>query len=138
MPQRGTDDSLYDLMTHIYNESSLKKIVLMVSLDIEGACNNTWWPAIRNQLLTHKCPANLYGMVIAYLIDWEVVVCYAGGESRKMTSKGCIQDSIAGPIFWNLVLTTRTRRPRRIRAGVRGRRGPHVFWTVGLGTGGGS
>ncbi|GBP80052.1 RNA-directed DNA polymerase from mobile element jockey [Eumeta japonica] len=62
MPQRGTEDSLYDLMTHIYNELSLKKIILMVSLDIEGAFDNAWWPAIRNQLLAHKCPVNLYGM----------------------------------------------------------------------------
>ncbi|GBP18798.1 Putative 115 kDa protein in type-1 retrotransposable element R1DM [Eumeta japonica] len=34
----------------------------------------------------------------------EVVVRYTGGEFRKETSKGCIQGSIAGPTFWNLVL----------------------------------
>ncbi|GBP88699.1 Putative 115 kDa protein in type-1 retrotransposable element R1DM [Eumeta japonica] len=34
----------------------------------------------------------------------EVVVRYAGGEFRKGTSKGCIQGSIAGPTFCNLVL----------------------------------
>ncbi|GBP92806.1 Retrovirus-related Pol polyprotein from type-1 retrotransposable element R1 [Eumeta japonica] len=43
-------------------------------------------------------------MVMGYLRDREVVVRYAGGESRRMTSKGCIQGSIAGPTFWNLVL----------------------------------
>ncbi|GBP80892.1 RNA-directed DNA polymerase from mobile element jockey [Eumeta japonica] len=85
MPQRGREDSLYDLMTHIYNELSLKKIILMVSLEIEGAFDNVWWPAIRNQLLAHKCPVNLYSMVMGYLRDREVVVRYAGGESRKMT-----------------------------------------------------
>ncbi|GBP65867.1 Putative 115 kDa protein in type-1 retrotransposable element R1DM [Eumeta japonica] len=69
-----------------------------------GAFDNAWWPAIRNQLLVHKCPVNLYGMVMGYLRDREVVVRYAGGESRRMTSKGCIQGSIAGPTFWNLVL----------------------------------
>ncbi|GBP10273.1 Putative 115 kDa protein in type-1 retrotransposable element R1DM [Eumeta japonica] len=104
MPQRGTEDSLYDLMTHIYNELSLKKIILMVSLDIEGAFDNAWWPAIRSQLLAHKCPVNLYGMVMGYLRDREVVVRYAGGESRRMTSKDCIQGSIVSPTFWNLVL----------------------------------
>ncbi|GBP96472.1 hypothetical protein EVAR_48135_1 [Eumeta japonica] len=88
----------------------------MVSLDIEGAFDNAWWPALRNQLLVHKCPVNLYGMVMGYLRDREVVVRYAGGESRRMTSKGCIQGSIAG---------------------VRGRRGPDVFRTVSLSTGGG-
>ncbi|GBP93914.1 Putative 115 kDa protein in type-1 retrotransposable element R1DM [Eumeta japonica] len=38
------------------------------------------------------------------LPERRVVVRYAGGESRRMTSKGCIQGSIAGPTFWNLVL----------------------------------
>ncbi|GBP24164.1 Putative 115 kDa protein in type-1 retrotransposable element R1DM [Eumeta japonica] len=38
-------------------------------------------------------------MVRDYLCDPEV-----GGEYRKSTSKGCIQGSIAGPTFWNLIL----------------------------------
>ncbi|GBP47896.1 hypothetical protein EVAR_33613_1 [Eumeta japonica] len=32
--------------------------------NIEEAFDNAWWPAIRNQLPAHKCPANLYGMVM--------------------------------------------------------------------------
>ncbi|GBP05733.1 Retrovirus-related Pol polyprotein from type-1 retrotransposable element R1 [Eumeta japonica] len=47
-------------------------------------------------------PVNLHGLVRGYLRDREVVVKYAGG--RKGTSKGCIQGSIAGPTFWNLIL----------------------------------
>ncbi|GBP88383.1 Putative 115 kDa protein in type-1 retrotransposable element R1DM [Eumeta japonica] len=140
MLQRGTEDSLYDLMTHIHNELNLKRIIVMVSLDIERAFDNAWWPAIRNQLLAHKCPVNLRGMVIGYLRDREVVVRYAGGEFRKRTSKGCIQGSIAGPTFWKSrpgLLTPRTRGPRCISSGVRGRRGPDVFRTVGLSTVGG-
>ncbi|GBP72191.1 Putative 115 kDa protein in type-1 retrotransposable element R1DM [Eumeta japonica] len=43
-------------------------------------------------------------MVMGYLRDREVVVRYAGGEFRKETSKGCIQGSIAGQTFRNLVL----------------------------------
>ncbi|GBP96046.1 hypothetical protein EVAR_63145_1 [Eumeta japonica] len=45
-PQRGTEDALYNLMTYIHKESKAKKIVLMVSLDIEGAfdkaCATHW------------------------------------------------------------------------------------------------
>ncbi|GBP21029.1 Putative 115 kDa protein in type-1 retrotransposable element R1DM [Eumeta japonica] len=74
MPQRGTEDAFYDLMTYIYKELNLK-IVLMVSLDIEGAFDNAWWPALKAQLLAYNCPVNLFGM-----------------------------GSIAGPTFWNLIL----------------------------------
>ncbi|GBP43535.1 Retrovirus-related Pol polyprotein from type-1 retrotransposable element R1 [Eumeta japonica] len=43
---------------------------------------------------------------MGYQRDREVVVCYAGGQSRKMISKGCIQGSIAGLTFWNHVLNS--------------------------------
>ncbi|GBP65862.1 Putative 115 kDa protein in type-1 retrotransposable element R1DM [Eumeta japonica] len=75
----------------------------MVSLDIEGAFDNAWWPALKAQLLAYNCPVNLYGMVREYLRDREVIVRYAGGESRR-TCKGCKQGSTAGPTFWNLIL----------------------------------
>ncbi|GBP19486.1 Putative 115 kDa protein in type-1 retrotransposable element R1DM [Eumeta japonica] len=54
-PQRGTKNVLYDLMTHIYKELNLKKIILTVSLDIEGAFDNAWWPALKTQLHAHNC-----------------------------------------------------------------------------------
>ncbi|GBP33038.1 Putative 115 kDa protein in type-1 retrotransposable element R1DM [Eumeta japonica] len=98
-PQRGTEDALYDLMTYIYKELNLKKIILMVSLEIEGAFDNAWWSALETQLRAQNCPVNLHGMVRGYLWDREVVVRYAGGECRKGTSKGCIQGSIVGPTF---------------------------------------
>ncbi|GBP04181.1 hypothetical protein EVAR_19130_1 [Eumeta japonica] len=91
----------------------------MVSLDI-GAPSTTrggrrWRPSALG------CPVNLHGLVRGYLRDREVVVKYAGGVQER-DFKGCIQGSIAGPTFWNLILdsTPRTRGTRRIRAGVRG------------------
>ncbi|GBO98310.1 hypothetical protein EVAR_84190_1 [Eumeta japonica] len=92
MPQRGTEDSLYDLMTHIHNELNLKRIIVMVSLDIEGAFDNAWWPALRNQLLVHKCPVNLYGMVMGYLRDREafaddVVLMFSGQSASALEAE---------------------------------------------------
>ncbi|GBP26931.1 RNA-directed DNA polymerase from mobile element jockey [Eumeta japonica] len=40
--QRGTENVLYDLLIYIFVELNLKKIVLMVSLDIEGDFDNVW------------------------------------------------------------------------------------------------
>ncbi|GBP83991.1 Dihydroorotate dehydrogenase [Eumeta japonica] len=45
-------------------------------------------------------------MVRRYPRDREMIVRYAGGESRRRTLKGCIQGSIAGPTFWSLILDT--------------------------------
>lgn len=104
MPQRGTEDALYDLVSRIRSELKLKKIVIVISLDIEGAFDNAWWPALKNQLATRKCPKNLYGMVSSYLRDRKVKVNYAGAEYERSTTKGCVQGSIGGPTFWNLLL----------------------------------
>ncbi|XP_050670435.1 uncharacterized protein LOC126969152 [Leptidea sinapis] len=76
----------------------------MVSLDIEGAFDSAWWPAIKHQLAARKCPRNLYSTVCSYLNDREVIIRYAGAECVRPTTKGCVQGSIGGPIFWNLLI----------------------------------
>ncbi|GBP32952.1 hypothetical protein EVAR_20132_1 [Eumeta japonica] len=45
----------------------------MVSLDIEGAFDNAWWPVLKTELLAYKCPVILYSVVRRYLRDWKDV-----------------------------------------------------------------
>lgn len=104
MPQRGTEDALYDLVGHLRAEIKAKKIVLLISLDIEGAFDNAWWPALKRQMVVKNCPKNLYALVASYLEDRIIRVNYARATSEKGTTKGCVQGSIAGPTFWNLIL----------------------------------
>ncbi|CAK1585006.1 unnamed protein product [Parnassius mnemosyne] len=104
MPQRSTEDSLYEMMQHIKAKIKSKKLVLLVSLDIEGAFDNAWWPAVRCALAKTGCPINLRRLIDSYLKDRSVCVKYSGAEWVKKTSKGCVQGSIGGPIFWNLLL----------------------------------
>lgn len=104
MPQRGTEDALYDLVEHIKKGVNSKNIVLLVSLDIEGAFDNAWWPALKDNLAKKRCPTNLYEMVNSYLNDRKVKVNYAGAAYEKETTKGCVQGSIGGPTFWNVIL----------------------------------
>lgn len=104
VPQRSTEDALYDLKQHVESNLKRKEIIVMISLDIEGAFDNTWWPAIKKQLAVKKCPPNLRHLTDNYFENRKVVVGYAGKTHAKATSKGCVQGSIAGPTFWNLVL----------------------------------
>ncbi|KAJ2937353.1 hypothetical protein O0L34_g19237 [Tuta absoluta] len=102
VPQRCTEDSLYDLLQHINKNSKLINVV--VSLDIEGAFDSAWWPAIKTQLLEKGCPYNLRKLLASYLTDREVCVRYGGSEYIKATTKGCVQGSIGGPTLWNVLL----------------------------------
>ncbi|XP_049874511.1 uncharacterized protein LOC126372706 [Pectinophora gossypiella] len=104
MPQKSTEDSLYDLVNYIRQKIKAKKLVTLVSLDIEGAFDNAWWPAIRVRLAEEKCPANIRRVLDSYLRDRQVTVRYGGEQYTKATTKGCVQGSIGGPILWNLLL----------------------------------
>lgn len=104
MPQKSTEDSLYNLMSYIRTNIDNHKIVTLISLDIEGAFDNAWWPAIRVRLAEENCPINLRRVMDSYLTNRKVNVRYAGKEFSRDTSKGCVQGSIGGPILWNLLL----------------------------------
>ncbi|GBP79457.1 hypothetical protein EVAR_48920_1 [Eumeta japonica] len=71
----------------------------------------------------------------------EVVVRYTGGEFRKVTSKDCIQGSIASAIFRNQVLDSLLRELGDLggtaNSGTFAADVVFVFRTVGLITGGG-
>ncbi|CAH2097271.1 unnamed protein product [Euphydryas editha] len=49
-------------------------------------------------------------MVASYLQDRRVIVNYARATSEKETTKGCVQGSIGGPTFWNLILDSLLRK----------------------------
>ncbi|CAK1589561.1 unnamed protein product [Parnassius mnemosyne] len=104
MPQRSTEDSLYDMIRIIKDELKRKKLIILVSLDIEGAFDNAWWPAIKCRLAETGCPKNLRRLIDSYLEDRTVCIRYTGAEWAKKTTKGCVQGSIGGPLFWNLLL----------------------------------
>ncbi|XP_069365327.1 uncharacterized protein [Maniola hyperantus] len=104
VPQRSTEDALCDLVNHIREQINNKNIVTLVSLDIEGAFDSAWWPAIKDQLHKMNCPKNLKRLINSYFENRQVQVTYAGKTVIKPTTKGCVQGSIGGPIFWNLLL----------------------------------
>ncbi|KAK2574822.1 hypothetical protein KPH14_012975, partial [Odynerus spinipes] len=64
-------------------KSTVKKYVVAVFVDIQGAFDNLWWPAIRNRVV---------------LVRSESV------KIEKNMEKGCPQGSVIGPNAWNWCL----------------------------------
>ncbi|CAK1577839.1 unnamed protein product [Parnassius mnemosyne] len=103
-PQRSTEDALYDSITIIKQGLKKKALVVIVSLDIEGAFDNAWWPAIVSQLNSKRIDTSMLKIISSYLSEREICLKYAGHAIQKPTNKGCIQGSTYGPMLWNVLL----------------------------------
>ncbi|XP_046975349.1 uncharacterized protein LOC124541478 [Vanessa cardui] len=103
-PQRSTEDALYDAVELIQEGVRKKIIVAVISLDIEGAFDNAWWPMILKQLIDKEIDNDLFCILSSYLSEREIVVNYAGTQATRKTDRGCIQGSTGGPLMWNLLM----------------------------------
>ena len=101
--QKSTEDAIHELIDLALDKRK-ENIVALISLDIEGAFDNAWWPHLLNELRRQNTPNNLLRLTRSYLTNRKVRVDYAGSEVNKSTTKGCIQGSTCGPFFFNVVL----------------------------------
>ncbi|KAK9744057.1 Reverse transcriptase (RNA-dependent DNA polymerase) [Popillia japonica] len=83
--KRGTTEAILELKE--FTEDSLRPgdVVVVVSLDLKGAFDAAWWPAIIKSLKDSKL-ANLQ---------------LAGVKVEEKVTRGCPQESCCGPGFWN-------------------------------------
>ena len=51
-----------------------RRVVVMTSLDVKGAFDAAWWPAILQGLREAKCPRNLYQLTLDYFKDRRAVM----------------------------------------------------------------
>lgn len=80
MSQKSTEDSLYTLIKHVKGKLEQKKLITMVSLDIEGVFDSARWPAIVVRMAEEKCPVNLWKLIGSYLRDRKISVRYGGEQ----------------------------------------------------------
>ena len=106
--QSSTVDALNNAIEVIKSARSGPKAgrreVLAVSLDIKAAFDNAWWPAIFERLRRTGCPNNIYKLVQSYFVGRSVRLRYADAETTKAMTRGCVQGSVCGPTFWNVIL----------------------------------
>lgn len=100
----STTDALNTAISKIKEAKKNKKLVIAISLDIKAAFDNAWWPVLFKRLKRIKCPKNLYKIILNYVQNRRVILNYADITVSKIMSRGCIQGSVCGPLFWNLIL----------------------------------
>ena len=99
-----TTDAILKL--HQTIENGDLKYIAALFVDISGAFDNLWWPALLVRLEEQKIPKHLYDVLKDYLSQRWVEVQTPLGTYAKPVTKGCPQASVLGPFLWNLVMDT--------------------------------
>ena len=87
-PQRNAEAALYDLVNHLRNGFKHKLLSLGISLDIRGAFDGAWWPAIKYQLADKGCPVYIRRLVDSYLENRRVRVHMLTKSTAELQTKG--------------------------------------------------
>jgi hypothetical protein len=101
-PPKSTTDAAMAVKQFIEPELERGRVVIMASLDVRGAFDAAWWPAILKGLRDAKCPRNLYQLMQEYFRETRAVISINSSKMEKNITKGCPQGSCCGPGFWNL------------------------------------
>lgn len=97
---RSTQDAV-NAVKHLV-DSATSRYVLGLMVDIAGAFDNLWWPALFSRLREIGCPRPLYECLTAYCSDRIARLSAPGTVVSKVITKGCPQGSVCGPVFWDL------------------------------------
>jgi hypothetical protein len=101
-PQKSTTDAAMAVKQFIEPELEKGKVVIMASLDVKGAFDAAWWPAILKGLRDAKCPQNLYRLTQDYFRERRAIISFNSNTVEKNITKGCPQGSCCGPGLWNI------------------------------------
>lgn len=102
--QKSTVDALREAISKVRTAKANKEHVIAVSLDIQAAFDNAWWPVLFKRLKIMHCPKNYYCLIHNYIQDRTINLHFADQTQSKVMTKGCVQGSVCGPLFWNIIL----------------------------------
>ena len=74
-------------------------VVVMASLDVKGAFDAAWWPAVLNGLREARCPQNLYRLKQDYFREKIAVISINSAKWRRKLLKASHKGHAADPDF---------------------------------------
>ena len=99
-------DAIEVVKSHLQRARERRRYGAAVFLDIRGAFDHAWWPAIKVEIARKGCPDNIWGLMTDYLKDRRATVEIAGVRKYCNVERGCPQGSRSGPGLWNILYGT--------------------------------
>ncbi|UYV78647.1 hypothetical protein LAZ67_16002265, partial [Cordylochernes scorpioides] len=96
----GMDKIIETILKH-----KQKELTSLIAIDIAGAFDNAWWPAIIKRMDNDDVPSDLIRIIKSYLNnEREVKFTYESETFYKKLTKGCPQGGPLSPLLWNILL----------------------------------
>jgi ribonuclease HI len=108
--QKSTLDAISTITNFMKNILASNDYAAVISLDIEGAFDNAWWPYLMRELRDAKTPRNIYKLIHSYLEDRTSEMSSHGLTIGRKITMGAIQGSIGGPCFFKIIVANLLRR----------------------------
>lgn len=100
----STEHAVNYVVSKIKNHLSNNKHVLTIGVDIKGAFDNCWHPALYHDLKTILSEDNrLLNILYHYLNERKITLQMGNEIVVKNTDMGCPQGSVLGPLLWNIL-----------------------------------
>jgi hypothetical protein len=96
-PQKGTIDAAMAVKNVVSDGLAAGDVIVLVSLDVKGAFDAAWWPAILNGLTADECPNNLFNLARSYVTQRSAYLTTNNYRIQREVRKGCPQGSCCGP-----------------------------------------
>jgi hypothetical protein len=88
-PQRNTIDATMEAKSFIEPVLENRGLVIMTSLDVQGAFDSAWWPGILQGLRYFNYPSNLYKLSKEYFSNRTAVMTTNNSTTERRVTKGC-------------------------------------------------
>ena len=88
-PQRNTIDATMEAKSFIEPIPKNRDLVIMTSLDVQGAFDSAWWPGILEGLRDFNCPRNLYKLSMEFFNNRTVAMTTKNYTTERTITKEC-------------------------------------------------
>lgn len=103
--EKSTANALHQIRHTLEENRANDKHSVLISLDFQGAFDSVWHPIIFEYLREHKCPTNLYQLLLSFLQNRTNTYVSPVGVVTCPVEMGCPQGSPLSPLLWNILIS---------------------------------